>query len=91
MVTLNTRVSEGEMAGLLAHSGSSVLVATHEFADRARHLAERVGLPCLIAGGPRIPARSGSPEPPRRARRRSTSGNCWPSTTPAARPAGPRA
>src|SRR6201981_4178850 len=44
LVTLNTRLSAEEMAGLLAHSGSSVLVATHEFADRARHLADRTGL-----------------------------------------------
>ena len=35
LVTLNTRLSEDEMAALLDHSGSSVLVATHEFADRA--------------------------------------------------------
>ena len=48
LVTLNTRLSDGEMAGLLAHSGSSVLLATHEFADRARHLADPAGLPCFI-------------------------------------------
>ena len=52
LVTLNTRLSEDEMAGLLAHSGSSVLVATGEFADRARQLAGRAGLPCFVAGGP---------------------------------------
>src|SRR5271166_263496 len=52
LVTLNTRLSAEEMAGLLDHSGSSVLVATHEFADRARRLAEQAGLPCFIAGGP---------------------------------------
>ena len=51
LVTLNTRLSEGEMAALLDHSGSSVLVATHEFADRARRLADRAGLPCFVAGG----------------------------------------
>ena len=52
LVTLNTRLSEEEIAALLAHSGSKILVATHEFADRARHLAGRAGLPCFVAGGP---------------------------------------
>ena len=52
LVPLNVRLSPDEMAGLLAHSGTAVLVATHEFADRARRLAERAGLPCFIAGGP---------------------------------------
>jgi fatty-acyl-CoA synthase len=51
LVTLNTRLSEEEMAGLLAHSGASVLVATSEFADRARRLADRASLPCFVAGG----------------------------------------
>jgi len=45
LVTLNTRLSADEMAALLGHSGATVLVATHEFADRARHLAGRAGLP----------------------------------------------
>jgi fatty-acyl-CoA synthase len=51
LVPLNTRLSAGEMAGLLAHSGASVLVATYEFADRARQLADRAHLPCFIADG----------------------------------------
>jgi fatty-acyl-CoA synthase len=51
LVTLNTRLSEGEMAALLDHSGASMLVATSEFADRARRLADRAGLPCFVAGG----------------------------------------
>jgi fatty-acyl-CoA synthase len=51
LVTLNTRLSEGEMAALLDHSGASVLVATSEFADRARRLADQAGLPCFVAGG----------------------------------------
>ena len=33
------------------HSGASLLVATHEFADRARDLAGQLNLPCFIAGG----------------------------------------
>ncbi len=52
LVTLNTRLSEDEMAGLLDHSESSVLVATHEFAESARRLADRAGLPCYVADGP---------------------------------------
>src|SRR5260370_33500296 len=51
LVTLNPRLSADEMAGLLAHSGCSVLVATREFGDRARHLAEKAGLPCFLADG----------------------------------------
>jgi fatty-acyl-CoA synthase len=50
LVTLNTRLSEAEMAELLDHSGSSMLVATREFADRARRLADRAGLPCFVEG-----------------------------------------
>src|SRR5689334_5867080 len=50
LVTLNTRLSDAEMTALLEHSGSSVLVATREFADRARRLAERAGLPCFVEG-----------------------------------------
>jgi fatty-acyl-CoA synthase len=52
LVTLNTRLSDGEMAALLDHSGASVLIATREFADRARDLAGKAGLPCLVADGP---------------------------------------
>jgi fatty-acyl-CoA synthase len=52
LVPLNIRLSAGEMADLLAHSGTSVLVATHEFADQARQLADQGRLPCFIAGGP---------------------------------------
>jgi acyl-CoA synthetase (AMP-forming)/AMP-acid ligase II len=50
LVTLNTRLSDAELAALLEHSGASVLVATREFADRARRLADRVGLPCFTEG-----------------------------------------
>ena len=51
LVALNTRLSDGEMAAQLDHSGASMLVATSEFADRARRLAGQAGLPCFIAGG----------------------------------------
>ena len=90
LVTLNTRLSEDEMAALLDHSGASVLVATHEFADRARRLAERACLPCFVAGGSGDSyeewiASAGAAEPGR-----PTSASCWPSTTPAARPGAPK-
>ena len=52
LVTVNVRLSAEEMAGILDHSGASILVATREFADRAQHLASQSGLPCFIAGGP---------------------------------------
>jgi fatty-acyl-CoA synthase len=50
LVTLNTRLSDAELAALLEHSGASVLVATREFADRARALAGRAGLACFAEG-----------------------------------------
>src|SRR5690242_1942768 len=50
LVTLNTRLSDSELAALLEHSGASVLVATREFADRARGLASRAGLVCFAEG-----------------------------------------
>ena len=51
LVTVNVRLSATEMAEILDHSGASMLVATHEFADRARDLAKQLNLPCFIAGG----------------------------------------
>ncbi len=52
LVTLNVRLSAPEMAELLGHSGASLLVATNEFADLARRLADERNLPFVIAGGP---------------------------------------
>ncbi len=52
LVTVNVRLSAAEMADILDHCGASLLVATHEFADRARDLAKQLNLPCFIAGGP---------------------------------------
>src|SRR5690242_20361376 len=52
LVTLNTRLSDAEVAALIEHSGASVLVATREFADRARRLASQAGLPCVAEAGP---------------------------------------
>src|ERR1700744_1070363 len=52
LVTLNIRLSPAEMASIVEHCGASILVATHEFAEVARNLADQAGLPCVIAGGP---------------------------------------
>ena len=52
LVSLNIRQSATEMADILDHCGASILVATHEFADRAQSLADQAGLPYVIAGGP---------------------------------------
>ena len=52
LVPVNVRLSAAEMAEILAHSGASLLVATHEFADLARRLAGQRNLPYFIAGGP---------------------------------------
>jgi fatty-acyl-CoA synthase len=50
LVTLNTRLSDAELAALLEHSGASVLVVTREFADRGRRLAGQAGLACWAEG-----------------------------------------
>jgi fatty-acyl-CoA synthase len=51
LVPVNVRLSAAEMAEILRHSGASLLVATHEFADLAGRLAGELNLPCFIAGG----------------------------------------
>ncbi|MGH3459168.1 acyl--CoA ligase family protein [Aeromicrobium sp.] len=51
LVSINIRLSPEEMAYILDHSGASVLVATHEFADTARALAEAAGIRLMVAGG----------------------------------------
>ena len=90
LVTLNTRLSEDEMAALLDHSGSSMLVATHEFADRARRLADRAW-PCFVAGGSGDSYEEWIADAEATEPGRPTSASCWRSTTPAARRGGPRA
>ena len=90
LVTLNTRLSEDELAALLDHSGASVLVATREFADRARRLADRQACRASSPAGPATPTRSGSPARRRPSTGRPTSASCWRSTTPAGRRGGPR-
>src|SRR5919108_3428555 len=51
LVSVNIRLSAGEMAEILRHSGASLLVATHEFADLARRLAGELDIPLVLAGG----------------------------------------
>ena len=55
LVTVNVRLSATEMAEILRHSGASLLVATHEFADLARRLAGELNLPYFVAGEPGDP------------------------------------
>ncbi|WP_238421588.1 AMP-binding protein [Gordonia sp. 'Campus'] len=50
LVPLNVRLSEPELTYILEHSGASVLVATVEFAARARAVGEAVGVRVVIGG-----------------------------------------
>ncbi|GAC68360.1 AMP-binding protein [Gordonia soli] len=50
LVPLNIRLSERELTYILSHSGAAVLIATVEFADRARAVGEAVGVRVLVAG-----------------------------------------
>jgi fatty-acyl-CoA synthase len=52
LVSVNIRLSPAEMAEIIRHSGASLLVATHEFADLGGRLAGELDLPLVIAGGP---------------------------------------
>ncbi len=49
LVPLNIRLSESELAYVIEHSGSSLLVATREFADVADRLGNACGIPVLHA------------------------------------------
>jgi fatty-acyl-CoA synthase len=51
LVPVNTRLAFDEMAYILEHSSASLLVATAEFEEVGRRLAERVGIAVLVAGG----------------------------------------
>src|SRR5205814_2908857 len=52
LVSVNIRLSPAEMAEIIRHSGASLLVATHEYADLGGRLAGELDLPLVIAGGP---------------------------------------
>ncbi len=49
LVAMNVRLSEGELAYVLEHSGASLLVATRDFADVAARLGRMAGIPVLQA------------------------------------------
>ena len=51
LVSVNIRLSPAEMAEIIRHSGASLLVATHEFADLGGRLADELDLALVIAGG----------------------------------------
>jgi len=51
LVSVNIRLSPPEMAEIIRHSGASLLVVTHEFADLGGRLAGELDLPLVIAGG----------------------------------------
>ncbi|HET9422926.1 MAG TPA: AMP-binding protein [Nocardioides sp.] len=50
LVPLNIRLSAEELTYILEHSGASLLVLTEEFAGLGRQVADRVGIPSLLAG-----------------------------------------
>ncbi|MGI5274098.1 acyl--CoA ligase family protein [Nonomuraea sp. CA-218870] len=52
LVPLNIRLSAGELAHIVTHSGARVLVATAELAGRAREVAAATGVRLVVAGGP---------------------------------------
>ncbi|MDA0643881.1 AMP-binding protein, partial [Nonomuraea ferruginea] len=52
LVPLNIRLSAGELAHIVEHSGARVLVATDELAGRAREVAAVTGVRLVLAGGP---------------------------------------
>ncbi|QIB65890.1 AMP-binding protein [Kineobactrum salinum] len=51
LVPVNTRLAADEMAYILKHSETSLLVASREFSDRARELATAAGIPLILEGG----------------------------------------
>ncbi|GAA1733854.1 AMP-binding protein [Aeromicrobium alkaliterrae] len=51
LVSVNTRLSLPEMQYILEHSGSTVLVVTHEHAERGRELTADTDVRLVVAGG----------------------------------------
>ncbi|MEE4025088.1 AMP-binding protein [Gordonia sp. PKS22-38] len=51
LVPLNIRLSEAELGYILEHSGATLLVATAEFAEAARTIADAAGIRVIVAGG----------------------------------------
>jgi fatty-acyl-CoA synthase len=53
LVPINIRLSAGEMAYIVEHSGARLLIATEELSEAAQSVAERTGVKWLLAGSPR--------------------------------------
>ena len=51
LVPLNIRLSAGELAYILEHSGARLLVADAQFAGTATEAASAAGIPVVVAGG----------------------------------------
>ncbi|WP_344056168.1 AMP-binding protein, partial [Sphaerisporangium rubeum] len=51
LVPLNIRLSAGELAYIVEHSGARVLIATSELAERAGEVAAVTGVRLVVAGG----------------------------------------
>jgi fatty-acyl-CoA synthase len=52
LVPLNIRLSTEELTYIVAHSGATVLVATHELQERAERVAAGTGVRLVVAGEP---------------------------------------
>jgi len=52
LVPVNIRLAPDEIVWILEHSGARLLVATAELAGTARDVADRLGIPLVVAGGP---------------------------------------
>jgi fatty-acyl-CoA synthase len=51
LVSVNTRLAQDEMRFVVEHSGARLVVATHEFAERAHWLGGELNIPVYVAGG----------------------------------------
>ena len=52
LVPMNIRLSVGELAYVVEHSGARLLIATEELADTARKVAEQTGVRLIVGGSP---------------------------------------
>jgi fatty-acyl-CoA synthase len=52
-VPMNIRLSAGELAYIIEHSGARLLIATEELADPARKIAESTGVRLVLGGAPK--------------------------------------
>jgi len=52
LVPMNIRLSAGELAYIVEHSGARLLIATEELSDAARKIAESAGVRLVLGGSP---------------------------------------